>query len=380
MKVLMFTYYFPPEYSGSAIQALNLAKALKHKGIYIEFLTVNNKTSGYNLSSDFRVLNIKTVNGGLHNIQLFVGMLKLLCKYKKCFDIVHSHGAYFCNSFIGPLCRLFGKKSIVKVSLSNNDLYGLGEGRRGRFHKWFLSMVDRYVSISSEITEELKYKGFPLERIREIPNGVDIYRFYPSTPEEKTFLRKKMGLPAEGPMILYVGGISERKNIKWFVQQWDLLSKEYPGFVLILGPVSREDRSRVLYEMVKAYEKKLNGRLFVRSFTQEIEQYYRMSDIFVLPSKNEGMPNVLLEAMASGLPCVANNVSGAKDLINGHNGLLFEVENPLSFKNALRQMLNPLIRIEMGRRARQTIEDGYRIEGIAQKYVNLYKEVLGERV
>ena len=371
----MFSYYFPPQYSGAALQSLNLAKKLRNRGLEAIFLTVNHdKSPETDEIEGFKVYRLFESKGKFGEIFLWKNMWRLLSHQK--FDIIHSHGAYLRNSFIGPLSKLLKKKSLMKVSLANNDLCGLGKGRSGWLHKRFISMVDRYVSISKEITNELRNYGLPDKKIREIPNGVDTKRFSQVSHEEKIILRRRFGLPADGLMLLYVGVIDERKNVKWLIERWNSLCRDYPGFLVVAGPASREDKDMKLYNSLKVYEDNLKGKVFFIRYTDKIEDLYKMADIFVLPSTNEGMPNVILEAMASGLSCLVNKVSGAEDIINGKNGMFFDVEKPETFLRGLFALKSQSVRVETGKEARELIVRDFSIESVADKYINLYEEML----
>lgn len=375
----MVSYYFPPQYSGAALQAISLAKKLRDKGLEITFLTVNH--GGLPETDEvegFKVYRVLEGKGKFGEVLLWRNMWKLLGQHKIEFDIFHSHGAYLRNSFIGPLSKLLGKKSIAKVSLAHNDLHGLGTGKSGWMHKRFISMVDIYVSTSKEITDEFRRYRFPEGKIWEIPNGVDTERFSPVSTEKKASLRKEAGLPTDDLMLFYVGVLDERKNVKWLVEMWNQLYKDYQGFLIVVGPVSREDRDMKLYNKLKAYEDILKGKLFIKKYTDKIEDFYKIADIFILPSTNEGMPNVVLEAMSSGLPCLVNKVSGAEDIINGENGLLFDVNIPDTFINGLLRLKDESERFKIGTKARQDIVNRFSLDYIADRYIELYKEMLKE--
>jgi len=375
MRILMFSYYFPPHYSGAALQAISLAKKLRDRGAEISFLTVDNgglPESGWLEGFEFR--RVRDGKGRLGELALWKNMLR--STRGGSFDVLHTHGAYLKNSFFGPLSRMLGKKSILKVSLADDDLHGLGKGRSGWVHKRFVSMADRYVSISREITDELKGYGLPTEKIMEIPNGVDTKRFTPATESEKKALREKAGLPEKGPMILYVGGISSRKNVKWLVDSWAGAARTCAGFLTVVGPVAREDTERKIYDSLKARESELKGRFFMRSFTDRVEEFYRMADIFVLPSRNEGMPNAVLEAMSSGLPCMVNTVSGARDLVDASTGVLMDVEKPGALAEGLGRLGNGKAEA-LGAGARKRIMRDFSLESVADRYMRLYREMLG---
>lgn len=372
----MFSYYFPPQYSGAALQAISLAKKLRERGVETTFVTVNHDGLPETDEADgFKIYRVLEGKGKFGEAMLWRNMWRLLRQQKIELDILHSHGAYLRNSFIGILSKLLRKKSLVKVSLAHNDLHGLGIGKSGWLHKRFMSLIDRYVSISKEITSELRECGFSYEKIREIPNGVDTERFSPANAE-KMVLRKKYRLPEGSLMLLYVGVIDERKNVKALVEMWDKFSYHYPGFLVIVGPVSREDKDKRLYESLKIFEDKLKGKLYFIQYTDKIEDIYKMADVFILPSTNEGMPNVVLEAMSSGLPCLVNKVSGAEDLIEGCNGLFFDVRKPETFTDALIKLKDEAVRAEIGEKARQEIEGNYSLDGVTRRYIHIYKDML----
>lgn len=97
----------------------------------------------------------------------------------------------------------------------------------------------------------------------------------------------------------------------------------------------------------------------------------------VLPSRWEGMPNAVLEAMASGLPCIATRVSGSEDIIlHGANGLLVEPEDHQALTKALLSLLrNPTLSRQFGHAARATIEQHYSLDRVTEIYLDLYQRL-----
>jgi len=102
------------------------------------------------------------------------------------------------------------------------------------------------------------------------------------------------------------------------------------------------------------------------------------TDIFVLPSLSEGMSNVLLEAMACGLPVVATNVGGNSDLIqDGHNGLLIPPRDSISLTKALLELIeNEELAQRLGKQARVTVEEHYAMNHIVDSYRELYRQLV----
>jgi glycosyltransferase involved in cell wall biosynthesis len=113
----------------------------------------------------------------------------------------------------------------------------------------------------------------------------------------------------------------------------------------------------------------------------ELVRLYQKAWVFVLPSYHEGMPTVLLEAMASGLPVVSTAVGGAKEvLVNGENGLLVPPRDSHALAYAMRALLeNAGLRDYLGRNARETVERCYSWDAIGERYVACYERVLSDR-
>src|SRR3989304_9110315 len=242
-RVCMFSHYFPPHYSGAAKQAISLAHQLKKRGHSIEFITV--KWPGLEAEDNFEgfpVHRVESGHGRRHKeLRLWGNLFQYVIRRRKDFDILHSHGAYYTNSIIGPLARLAGWKSLVKASLANNDLHGLGASLTGKVHYRFLKLVDAYIAISRELGKEFLSTGLPARKVHYIPNGVDIERFHPTTPEERLNIRRMRGLPEKKKIALTIGVFDQRKNIGWVLKEWVRKSAFGTGAMLLaIGPQSRE--------------------------------------------------------------------------------------------------------------------------------------------
>lgn len=378
LRILMFSTYFPPQYSGAAKQAISLAKHLRKRGHHVEFVTV--KWPGLpakDTFDGFSVHRVETGRGTRHKeFRLWWNLLRFVHKRRCDFDVFHSHGAYYTNSIVGPLAKVFHWKSLVKASMADNDLFGIKASLPGRIHHLFLKMVNAYVAISHDLESEFYHAGLPKDRVYCIPNGVDTIRFNPIDADEKSSLRAALDLPLDHPLALTVGVFDQRKNIGWLMEQWAKHDAFGTGAVLLaIGPQSREDPDGRFLNSLRNLAAKKPDILLLIDHVDDIERYYQAADLFILPSTNEGMPNVVLEAMASGLPCVATKVSGTKELVrDGETGYTFKVGDPTSLRQAIFRILNNGKGL-LGHRGRKMIEEKYSLTVVAMRYEILYQNL-----
>jgi glycosyltransferase involved in cell wall biosynthesis len=383
IRVCAFSYYFPPHFSGAGLQTLSLAKELTKRGVQFLFVTVDNSGLGRRDTVEgFDVYRI--ADGGKRHGEfvLWWNLWRTLSAIRDRFDVIHASGSTYRNSGVGPISKLLGKKSLTVVSMAHNDLYPVGRTTAGRLQAYFLGFVDRYVALSRQISDEIHNLPLDSDKTVEIPQGIDPHRFSPPSQAQKASLRRQLDLP-DAPIALYVGVLDSRKNVKWLVETWSKYRDLFSGWrLLLVGPDSRDAKDANLREKLQAFVQGqgLQGIIMFRDFTPRIEDYYRAADLFVLPSQNEGMPNVVVEAMGCGLPCVVTRISGTTDLItHGESGMLFEVNNEGTFAATIQSLVvDEELRNQIGHQAAAVIRDRFSVEKVADRYLQLYKEMLGE--
>jgi glycosyltransferase involved in cell wall biosynthesis len=381
IKVCAFSYYFPPHFSGAGLQTLTLAKELSRRGIHYFFVTVDNtglpRVDQYQGFDVYRIADGPKKHGEL---LLWWNLYQTLRPLRNQFDIIHASGATYRNSGVGIVAKALGKKSLTIVSMAHNDLYHVGRTRIGKVQSLLLNFVDRYVSLSRQITDEIK--SLPLDRAKavEIPQGVNTERFRPADAGERARLRAKLALP-ERPIALYAGVFDSRKNVEWLVHTWLKNRQLFTDWCLLLvGPTSRDERDRGLRGKLIALVQRegVDRDILFADFSLQLEDYYRAVDLFILPSQNEGLPNVVLEAMSCGLPCVVTRISGTNDLINhGESGMLFDVNDERSFIECITPLVSSQdLRRSIGISAMDEIRVRFSSELSAERYLNLYQNML----
>jgi phosphatidylinositol alpha-1,6-mannosyltransferase len=379
----MYTAYLDPEYSGAALQALTLARELRRRGHHVEFVT--NRWPGLAETAVVDGFEVRRLEPGRlrkhREFRLWLNLARYVWQRRRDFDILHSHGAYYTHAFVGPLARLVGLKSVAKASLANDDLLGLRSGTLvGAIHRFMLHRVSACVAISRELVQEFRDGGIAPQRIHQLPNGVDLERFHPAPATQRTALRVRLGLPANRPVVLFVGVLDPRKNIRWLAEQWVAHDAFGTGALLLaVGPQGRDDPDGRLRGRLAALAAAHPERFALHDFHADVAPYYQCVDALVLPSYKEGLPNVVLEAMAAGLPCVAACASGSRELIvDGQTGCLYVPDDAAGLAQAVRRVLGP-DGPAMGAAGRRAAEARYAIGSVADRYEALYDQLLGRR-
>lgn len=379
--VCMICYKFPPLYSGAAKQALRLCKELDKKGLAVFIVTANiSKIKRKDNVEGIEVYRLPVYgNNRIQRLTFLIGLLFFLLKNCRRYDFVHIHGVnwYFIPGIL--LTKLLRKKSIIKTTLIGCDDFDTIRRRKlGAIQKRLFLKADAIVSINRFLTTSLEKSS---SKVREIPNGVDTNEFFPLKQiEENIQVRKLMGVPLNSKIITYVGVLSYRKGIDLLIRAWlTVVQKCQNSKLLLIGPVE-SDNSELNEAFIQSLYKQinlsnLNDKILFLGYTQEVVRYLQASDIFVLPSRYEGMPNSLLEAMACGLACIAMNIPGTSDVItHGHDGLLFNPEDADQLSEYLLKLIeDPDYTQRLGFQARNTILKKFSLDIAAEKYVQLYK-------
>lgn len=380
LRVLMYSTYFPPEFSGAAQQALMLARRLRSLGHHVEFVTVRwRDLPEQDVVDGFPVTRLYAGRGSKHReLRLWANLCRYVWRRRHDFDVLHSHGAYYTNAIVGPLARAAGLRSIVKASLANDDLHDVGRSLSGRLHRALLTRVDACIAISRDLVREFNDCGLPPERIHYLPNGVDTALFSPADAATRAALRSELGLPADAPIALYAGVMDARKNIEWLARRWvDHDAFDTGTLLLAIGPQSREDPNGDLIARLTALAARAPHRFMLRPHSAGVERYLRAADMLVLPSHREGLPNVVLEAMACGLPCVAADVSGTRDLVqHGRTGYTYAPDDAQALGLAVASALTPAGRA-LGENGRALVEEKFSLDTVAQGYSRLYDRLVG---
>jgi len=232
--------------------------------------------------------------------------------------------------------------------------------------------VDAFIAISDSIAEGLLRDGVPEGHIHRIPNFIDEEIFRPPDAGEKKALQAEFGF-GRGPVAVFAGRLAPVKGIDTLLDAWSSVSSRFPGALLLVlgeGPMRDSLKERALRLGIA-------GSVLFPGRVVGIERYYRAVDLFVLSSKVEGLPNALLEAMATGLPVAATRVGGVPDVVrDGENGLLAAPEDPSSLARGIALLLQDAgLRQRLGKAAHDTMKNYFMLDAVADRYLHLYAKI-----
>ena len=303
-------------------------------------------------------------------------LIRIIRKEKP--DIVHTH-----TSKAGILGRLAAKLINVPFIVHTphgHVFYGHFGPWRSRIFMWiekrFAGFTDQMIALTQG--EETDYLNLGLcapGKLCRIHSGVDIEKFQqqPASAVEK---KRTLGLDQNHPVVGFVGWLLPVKGPMHLLKAMAAVWPDHADTALVL--IGKGDLDSDL--RAEALKTGANGRVHFLGWRNDIEEIMPLFDILVLPSLNEGMGRVLVEAMAAGKPIVASNVGGIPDLIeHGVNGLLVPPGDENALAAAIRQFISDPEKAKiMGQRGRERCHQ-YSLEAMIGKIDNLYEEVLGTR-
>jgi len=365
IKVAMVIQSYYPHVGGAERQIMSLSPYLHKKGVEITIYTRKRRgLATREMIEGNRVIRIYSP-GPKIIAALFYSIGTLLKIQRDKPDIVHAHELLSPTTTAALAKMVLKKPNVVKV-LRGGYLGGLYKIRLGKLSSFRIRLIktyiDHFISISTEIENELVALGIPETKISFIPNGVNTQKFAPVRIDLRPAIVHSLMLPM-GKLVFYSGRLVQEKRVENLIHVWPDITLRHPdAFLMILG--DGQDRERL--------EKMASDNIIFLGQVDNVHQYLQAADLFVLPSSTEGLSNAMLEAMSCGLPVIATKIGGAPDVIDHErNGLLIEPDNLLALKNAILQILNSSNRA-MGEEARKTILSDYSLEEVANKIYSLY--------
>jgi len=284
-------------------------------------------------------------------------------------DVIH--GYLFAPNLLAALAGRACGVPVVCVAKRNVDAFETP--RQIAVQRLAHRLATHVTAVSREVAESSVALGVPRGRITVIENGVDVARF--ASPDPHAVLAGLPARPAGVPLVGSVACLAPRKDLGTLLEALARLAASGTDFRCALAG---EGPDRAMLE-ARAASPDLAGRVTFLGERGDVDRLLPAFDVFVLSSREEGIPNALLEAMAAGRPCVATRVGGnAEVLEDGRTGWLVPPQDPAALAAALGEALRD--RAEAGRRgaaARAAMVAERSIEAMVRRHEAFYERALG---
>lgn len=231
------------------------------------------------------------------------------------------------------------------------------------------------IAVADAVAHALRAGGIPADRVTVVRSGITRHD---SPPEAETMgLREGLGLAPQDPVLGITAHILPHKGYDDLVQALAILREKLPNVTCLI--VGTAPRKRYLQRLLHLAE-----RLFVRDtlimvgFQEDVVPFLHAMNVFVLPSRTEGLPITILEAMAAGKPVVATPVGGIPEVVrDGETGLLVPPGDPGRLAEAVIRLLEvPTLAEAMGEAGRKRVESVFTRESEAEQTATVYRKIL----
>ncbi len=287
-------------------------------------------------------------------------------------QIVHSHLVH--ANLLARITRTLAPVPVLVCSV--RSIY---EGSRLR--ELLYRLTDPLCDVTTHVCQAgaeryIRIGAVPEHKMRYIPNGVDTTAFHPDK-EARARLRAEWGVQ-DAFIWLAVGRFETAKDYPNLLTAFAQVVPQYPNSLLCIagdGPLRGE-----MERMARSLG--IQSQVRFLGIRRDVPQLMNAADAYVMSSSREGLPNVLLEAHATGLPVVATDVGGNREIVvDGVTGFIVPPRNPGALASAMRRMMDmdERERTQMGDSGRQHILENYSMERVVQQWEDLYHDLLSRK-
>jgi len=378
MRILQVSPYYPPHIGGIEYHVEALSRKLAEAGHEVVVYTSNvPKSKKYEVVAGVEIYRFNCPFAPLNN-PIMPGLFFKLIRSSE-FDIIHTHGHFHMSSNLVAFSNVFTRRPFVLTS--HGAILGYKGWKRAvealfdrTIGEWTLRSANKVIALTPTLANMLEDLGADRSNIVVVPFWMDLNQVKPRADVEKFRSTYKLG---DRKIVLFVGRLLPIKGLEYLIEA--AKHAETRPAIVIIGDEAPgySGTKRSLEEKVRALGLE-SDVFFLGKFSREdLGVAYTAADLFVLPSLGEGMPLVLLEAMAYGKCVIATDIPGNNDLIkDGWNGVLVEPRNSLELAQKIDYLLtNREIAEKLGAQARRDIEQNYNPDVVLSKVLDLYRQV-----
>jgi glycosyltransferase involved in cell wall biosynthesis len=382
-RICLVTHFFPPHMGGIEKVSYEQSSRLAESGYEFDVLTSKVKGQIEHPAKGIRVFaysGLKLAESfGVPYPILTVEAYKQFAQVIRNCDLVHAHGHVYMSSYLaGMLAKKYKKPFIVTQHNTwidyrswLNIMENLNDLTIG---KSVLKRADRILTVSKETMKYVLRLGADKTKTSVMYNGVDTNCFRSAKKGES---REKLGLPKNRTIIFSVRRLVYKNGLDTLIESAAIVARNNPDILFVVA--GKGPSKQLIEDHIKELGIEENTKLTGFVPDELLPVYYNAADYFVLPSASgEGLPLVLFEAMACGLPVIATAVGGTPEIIEHmKNGVLVPPMNPEAMAEAL---LKLLAKEELGRgigeEAKRSIKNRFTWEENVRRLAKIYSEFI----
>ncbi len=357
------------QYRGAEVFAANLSDELIKLGH--EILFVGLYKNDINILEVPGAVNIDLVKKkeGSFSIQVVQELRKTILETKP--DVIQCNGSDTLKYMVA-VSFLIPKIPVLYRNISMISEW-VSKGVKRQLYKKVFSRISHVSSVGEEAIEDfIRTFNYPREQTSVIRRGIPLKEVDVNFHSEK--LRIELGLESTDKIVMHIGNFSPEKNHEFLLDVFEEIKEHRPGIKLVCVG------NGILFETIKneIQRRNLQSTIYLLGFRKDIPEVLAASDCFVLASKVEGVPGVILEAGTQKKPSIATNVGGVSEvLIEGQTGFLIEGFDKKVFKEKLLEvLLNEDLRLKLGENAYNLVLNEFNPLKNAQKFEELYRRLI----
>ena len=317
---------------------------------------------------DLLVQQIEAANIPVHFLNLR-SPANFIFGVRKLKALLRQHGAAVVQTFLfhANVLGAFAAKSAGVARIFGG--IRVADPTRWRMHleRFALRHVDQVVCVSHSVADFVAAKGgFPRAKLLVIPNGIELENTSTGTPIDRT----QFGIAPGRELLLGVGRLHEQKGFDWLLQLAPELFRRLPEHdLVIIGEGPERDSLNAI-----ATRLSIQSRVHFVGWSPDVSQWMQAAELLLLPSRWEGMPNVLIEAMGAGLPVVATSVEGVQEVLGPlATGQAVPFGDDKAFIDAVCKIIvDAAQHAKLGAENRARIQAAFSLRAMISKYEELY--------
>lgn len=358
------------QYRGAEVFAANLSSELIKLGHSIFFVGLYQNNENVLTVKNAENVDLRQSKDGMLSLGLIKDLASYVTKVKP--DVIQCNGsdtlkymvlASFTLSFKPPI--IYRNISMISEWLSNDI--------KRTIYKGLFKKVSHVTSVGEEaIADFVTTFNYPKDQTSVIRRGIPLTEF--DHKKSERLLRKELDLSEEDQIVMHIGNFSHEKNHQFLVEIFNSIKTKHSNIKLVCvgdGALFNEIQTSII-------QNNLSQTIFLLGFRKNISELLAGADFFVLSSKVEGVPGVILEAATQKKPAIATNVGGVSEvLLDDKTGFIINNFNKIEFENKIIQLAtNNELRREMGANAYKQVIENFNPIKNAKKFEDLYLRLI----